>query len=81
MKKLSCFVPHTGTEAPATPYDKNNLKLVIHFAKDRPRPDVAVMVVSVMSTNTIPVKNFTFQAAVPKVSWSSLGLAMKIIMI
>ena len=50
-----------------TPYDKNNMKVVVHFAKDRPRPDVGVMVISIMSTNAIPVKNFVFQAAVPKV--------------
>ena len=40
---------------------------MIHFAKDRPREDVIVMVVSTISTNTNPVKNFVFQAAVPKV--------------
>ena len=51
-----------------TAYDKNGLKILIHVAKDRPREDVSVMVVSVMSTNTSPVKGFVFQAAVPKVS-------------
>jgi ADP-ribosylation factor-binding protein GGA len=48
-------------------YDKNGLKALIMVAKDRPRDDVVVMVVSVLSTNTSPVKAFIFQAAVPKV--------------
>ena len=38
------------------------------MAKNVPRADVSVMVVSVMSTNTSVVKGFVFQAAVPKVS-------------
>ncbi|KAK2155972.1 hypothetical protein NP493_2015g00000 [Ridgeia piscesae] len=55
-----------GSHPPMTAYDKNNLKIVIHFGRDRPRPDVHVMVVSVMSTNTNAVKTLTFLAAVPK---------------
>ncbi|XP_069123669.1 ADP-ribosylation factor-binding protein GGA1-like isoform X1 [Argopecten irradians] len=65
------FVPlekiQPSTLPPVNAYDKNGLKMVIHCAKDRPREDVSVMVVSVISTNTNPVKNFSFQAAVPKV--------------
>ena len=63
---LACL-PFTGSVEPLTAYDKNGMKIVIHFGKDTPRPDVIVMVVSSMSTNTSAVKNFTFQAAVPKV--------------
>ncbi|XP_060083663.1 ADP-ribosylation factor-binding protein GGA1-like isoform X1 [Ylistrum balloti] len=65
------FVPlekiQPSAMAPVNAYDRNGLKMVIHCAKDRPREDVSVMVVSVISTNTNPVKNFSFQAAVPKV--------------
>lgn len=50
-----------------TAYDKNGLKALIHVAKGRPRDDVLVMVLSVISTNTTPVKAFVFQAAVPKI--------------
>lgn len=57
-----------GELQPVTAYEKNSVKTVIHFGKDTPRPDVRVMVVSTMSTNTTPVKNLSFQAAVPKVS-------------
>ncbi|ELU12059.1 hypothetical protein CAPTEDRAFT_52512, partial [Capitella teleta] len=56
-----------GSEAPITPYDRNGLKVVVHFAKDKPRDDVSVMVISIMSTNSSPVKNVSFQVAVPKV--------------
>ena len=57
----------TGGKPSLTAYDKNDIKIVIHFGKDRPRADVQVMVVSVMSTKQTPVKHFKFQAAVPKV--------------
>ncbi|PIK35472.1 putative ADP-ribosylation factor-binding protein GGA1 [Apostichopus japonicus] len=55
-----------GETQPITAYEKNSVKTVVHFGKDSPRPDIKVMVVSTMSTNTLPVKNLTFQAAVPK---------------
>ncbi|XP_013380934.1 ADP-ribosylation factor-binding protein GGA1-like [Lingula anatina] len=64
------FVPlesiQPGSTSPLNAYDKNGLKIIIHFGKDRPRADVMVMVVSVMSTNTSAVKALSFQAAVPK---------------
>ena len=57
-------------------YDKNNIKIVFHVGKDRPRPDVTVIAVSVMSTNSTSVKAFTFQAAVPKVLFFFLILIL-----
>ncbi|XP_041474263.1 ADP-ribosylation factor-binding protein GGA2-like [Lytechinus variegatus] len=64
------FVPlesvQPGSTPPVTAYEKNNIKTVFHFTKDSPRPDVLVVVVSTMSTNTSPIKNLTFLAAVPK---------------
>ena len=56
-----------GSSPPVSAYDKNGLKVLILMAENRPRDDVTVMVVSVISTNTVPVKSFVFQAAVPKV--------------
>lgn len=67
---IQCIFYATGSEQPVSAYDKNNVKVVFHIGKDRPRPDVMVMVVSTMSTNTSPVKKFQFQAAVPKVRLS-----------
>ncbi|KAL5018234.1 hypothetical protein ScPMuIL_003956 [Solemya velum] len=64
------FVPlesvKPGDVQPINAYDKNGIKVVMHFAKDRPQEHILVVVVSVMSTKTQPVKNFLFQAAVPK---------------
>ena len=65
---LEMFVIFAGTVQPLNIYDKSGLKVVLHFGKDSPRPDVLVMVVSIMSTNESPVTKCTFQAAVPKVS-------------
>ena len=64
---------------PVTAYDKNGLKTVIYFSSNRPRPDVLVMVLSTLSTNTKPVKNFMFQAAVPKVRRGCLFFNLVII--
>jgi len=57
-----------GSLAPVVAYDKNGIRILLHYGKDRPRPDVQVMALSTMSTNTCPIMNFSFQAAVPKVS-------------
>ncbi|XP_076459637.1 ADP-ribosylation factor-binding protein GGA1-like isoform X3 [Babylonia areolata] len=56
-----------GDVPPMTVYDKNSLKSMIHFSKNRPRPDVLVMVLSTLSTNVKPIKSLIFQAAVPRV--------------
>ncbi|KAG7492029.1 hypothetical protein MATL_G00009950 [Megalops atlanticus] len=54
--------------APIIAYDKSGIRVMLHFAKDCPmgRPDVAVMVISMLSTSPIPVRDVVFQAAVPK---------------
>nr|XP_026690019.1 ADP-ribosylation factor-binding protein GGA1 isoform X2 [Ciona intestinalis] len=59
-----------STFAPLTVYDKNGIRVMLHFAKDHASPvrtDTLVAVVSIMSTRTNPVENIVFQAAVPKV--------------
>ncbi|XP_052766224.1 ADP-ribosylation factor-binding protein GGA1-like isoform X3 [Mya arenaria] len=65
------FVPlesiKPGTTPPVTAYDKNGLKVLILVTQNTPRDDVTVMVISVISINTVPVKSFVFQAAVPKI--------------
>jgi len=58
----------SGSLPPVVAYDKNGIRILLHFGKDQPRPDVQVMALSTMSTNTHPITNFSFQAAVPKVS-------------
>ncbi|XP_051792251.1 ADP-ribosylation factor-binding protein GGA3a [Erpetoichthys calabaricus] len=53
---------------PVTAYDKNGVRVLFHFAKDCPpgRPDVLVIVVSMLNTAPLPVRNVVLQAAVPK---------------
>lgn len=58
-----------------TAYDKNGFRILFHFAKECPpgRPDVLVVVVSMLNTAPLPIKSIVLQAAVPKVPWL-LGL-------
>ncbi|XP_063816711.1 ADP-ribosylation factor-binding protein GGA3 isoform X2 [Pseudophryne corroboree] len=53
---------------PVTAYDKNGFRILLHFAKDCPpdRPDVLVVVISMLNTAPLPLRNILFQAAVPK---------------
>ncbi|PFX15732.1 ADP-ribosylation factor-binding protein GGA1 [Stylophora pistillata] len=67
------FVPldtiKPGNHPPLTVLDKNSIKLIFHFAKtsaELDRKDLLVVVISTMSSLSYEVKNFVFQAAVPK---------------
>ncbi|KAJ8001386.1 hypothetical protein DPEC_G00168980 [Dallia pectoralis] len=53
---------------PITVYDQNGVHVSLHFAKDPPpgHPGIAVLIVSTVNTSALPVKDFLFQAAVPK---------------
>lgn len=53
---------------PVTAYDKNGFRLLLHFATDCPpsRPDVLVMVASMLNTAPQPVRNIVLQVAVPR---------------
>ncbi|KAI1896788.1 hypothetical protein AGOR_G00098420 [Albula goreensis] len=53
---------------PVTAYDKDGVRVLLHFAMECPpgRPDVLVLVVSMLNTAPLPVKNVVLQAAVPK---------------
>ncbi|KAM6940087.1 ADP-ribosylation factor-binding protein GGA3a [Xenentodon cancila] len=53
---------------PVTVYDRNGIRVLLHFATECPpgRPDVLVMVASMLSTAPQPVRNVVLQAAVPK---------------
>ena len=68
---MLCSVLCAGSTPPLVIFEKNGIKIVFHFGKDRPRPDVQVIAISVMSTVQSPIKEFAFQAAVPKVIVSS----------
>ncbi|XP_065815462.1 LOW QUALITY PROTEIN: ADP-ribosylation factor-binding protein GGA3a [Labrus bergylta] len=53
---------------PVTAYDKNGVRVLLHFTTNTPpeRPDVLVMVASMLNTAPLPVRNVVLQAAVPK---------------
>ncbi|XP_068176742.1 ADP-ribosylation factor-binding protein GGA1-like [Antennarius striatus] len=53
---------------PVTLFDQGGVRISLHFAKDPPpgHPGVAVVVISTVNTSALPVRDFMFQAAVPK---------------
>uniref|UniRef100_A0A8C7XMX8 Golgi associated, gamma adaptin ear containing, ARF binding protein 3a n=1 Tax=Oryzias sinensis TaxID=183150 RepID=A0A8C7XMX8_9TELE len=81
--KLSCLFAEVGEPgpvlrdsahrnqsqvSPVNVFDKNGLRVLLHFATNCPpgRPDVLVMVASMLNTSPQPVRNILLQAAVPK---------------
>lgn len=49
--------------------DKLGLKIILNFAKDKPRADVAVLVITTTNQSHLPVKNYQFEASVSKVTF------------
>lgn len=47
--------------------EKSGLKVLLNFTKDKPRADVAVLVMTTINQNSLPVRNFQFEASVTKV--------------
>lgn len=66
---LAVLHPSSGKVLPVTAYDKDGVRMLLNFASDCPpgRPDVLVMVVSMLNTAPLPVYSVVLQAAVPKV--------------
>lgn len=66
------FVPLNNIKpskvCPVTAYDRNGIRVLLHFATDCPpgRPDVLVIVTSMLNTAPHSVKNIVLQAAVPR---------------
>ncbi|NXQ25106.1 GGA1 protein, partial [Alaudala cheleensis] len=54
---------------PVTVYDQHGFRVLFHFAKDAlpERPDVLVVVISMLSTAPQSIRNIVFQSAVPKI--------------
>lgn len=66
---IAFFCCTSGQVCAATAYDKNGIRLLLHFAANKVagRPDVLVMVASMLSTAPLLVKDVRLQVAVPKV--------------
>lgn len=58
-----------STLLPVTVMDKHSLRVLFTFARDCPpsRPDVLVVIISMLSSAPVPLTNIRFQAAVPKI--------------
>lgn len=58
-----------GHIKPITVFNHRGVHVSLHFTKEAPpsHPDVAVMIVSAVNTSPLPVSDFLFLAAVPKV--------------
>ncbi|XP_061383926.1 ADP-ribosylation factor-binding protein GGA1 isoform X2 [Danaus plexippus] len=58
---------HPSKVPPMTAFEEEDgLKVVLHFCKDKPRPDVNVVVISTTSNCKMPIEEYKFQAVVPK---------------
>ncbi|XP_069762435.1 ADP-ribosylation factor-binding protein GGA1-like isoform X3 [Narcine bancroftii] len=59
----------TSNIPPVTAFDRNGFRVLFHFAKASPfrRPDLLVVIISLLSSLPAPIKGIFFQAAVPKV--------------
>uniref|UniRef100_A0A8D3DA00 Golgi-associated, gamma adaptin ear containing, ARF binding protein 1 n=1 Tax=Scophthalmus maximus TaxID=52904 RepID=A0A8D3DA00_SCOMX len=53
---------------PVTVFDKHSLRVLFHFARDSPtsRPDVLVVIISMLSSAPVPVTNINFETTAPK---------------
>ncbi|XP_057698939.1 ADP-ribosylation factor-binding protein GGA3a isoform X2 [Corythoichthys intestinalis] len=66
------FVPLENVKpskmCPVTAYDRRGVRVLLHIANDCPpgRPDVLVIVASMLNTSTLPVSDIVLQVAVPK---------------
>lgn len=57
-----------GNKPPLKIFEETNgITVVLHLAKNKPRPDVFVIVVSSSSRNPNPIDEYKFHAVVPKV--------------
>lgn len=70
---VSLSLPLSGKVLPVTAYDKDGVRVLLNFASDCPpgRPDILVMVVSMLNTAPLAVHSVVLQAAVPKVETAS----------
>uniref|UniRef100_A0A7N6BYM2 Golgi associated, gamma adaptin ear containing, ARF binding protein 1 n=1 Tax=Anabas testudineus TaxID=64144 RepID=A0A7N6BYM2_ANATE len=54
---------------PVTVFDGHSLRVLFHFARESPpsRPDVLVVIISMLSSAPVPVTNINFQTTAPQV--------------
>lgn len=58
-----------GNEPPRIIMDEpEGLKIMLNFARDHPREDVSVIVITTINQNTAPINNYQFDGSISKVS-------------
>lgn len=72
---LNDIRPHDNYAPRCIMDEKSGLKIILNFTKDKPRADVAVLVITTMNQNSLPIKNFQFEASVAKVKHMPLSIA------
>lgn len=64
------FVPldqiQPGSQPPLSLHERNGVRAVVHFARNRPHEHVSVLVASITSQGSLPVRALSFEASVPK---------------
>ena len=67
---LVSFLSASPSFPPLTAFEGNGLKVVFHFAKDpASSPQCTVITADITNESPLPMTDFVFQAAVPKVRW------------
>lgn len=64
---LNSIEPHETFQPQCILDEPHGLKITLNFAKDRPRQDVAVLVLTTTNHNSQPISNYQFEASVSKV--------------
>lgn len=65
---LNSIQPHDSYASRSIFEEKNGLKIILNFTKDKPRADVTVLVITTINHNSLPIANYHFDASVPKVN-------------
>uniref|UniRef100_A0A672FAS8 Golgi associated, gamma adaptin ear containing, ARF binding protein 1 n=1 Tax=Salarias fasciatus TaxID=181472 RepID=A0A672FAS8_SALFA len=65
---LESIKPSKRSLLPVTVFDGHSLRVLFHFARDSPpsRPDVLVVIISMLSSAPVPVSGISFQTTAPK---------------
>lgn len=73
---LNDIRPHDDFAPRCIMDEKCGLKIMLNFTKDKPRADVIMLVITTTNHNSLPVKNFQFEASVRKVRDTVKGLSL-----
>lgn len=64
---LNSVRPHDEYQSRCILDESSGLKILLNFTKDRPRPEVIVLVITTTNHNSSPLSHYQFEASVTKV--------------